>query len=128
MPIVQRKTGTNTSPATTLVITFDSTPTSTRTLVAVVGTPLSAASPVSSITSTGATWSRDVISKYTGPNYAAGGSAEIWRATNISSPGATVTINLASSTLAEGEILELSSLTATPTDKTATATGDDGGL
>lgn len=128
LSIAQTKTGSNTVSATSLVITMDSTPGDGRTMIAVIGTPSSASAPVSSISQTGATWAQDVISKYTGPSYPAGGSVEIWRATNISGAAAAITINLASSLLAEGVIYEIADVASSPLDKTATATGDDGGI
>jgi hypothetical protein len=126
---VQEKVGKNTSAATTLVVTFDSTPTADNSLFAIVSTPSTSSTPVTSITSTGGTWVRDITKLYTAPPLVNGGTIDIWRAFNITgTPGAAVTFNLASSMIAEAIIYEVSGLGTPSLDKTASdQSGADGG-
>ena len=95
-------------------------PTSGNTLVAVISTRSATANAVSSISQSGATWSR--VASTTGT---AGTTTEIWYAPNVSSAGPTVTINLASSLFAAAVVAEYSGvLSASPVDVTTNSTGN----
>lgn len=91
-----------------------------NTLIAVIATRGTSANRVSSITQTGATWTRASQA-----NNTSGSTTEIWYAPNVTSPGTTVTINLATSLRAAVVVMEYNGvLTAAPLDRTASATGN----
>lgn len=93
-----------------------------NTLIAVIATRGTSANRVSGITQTGATWTRASQA-----NNTSGSTTEIWYAPNVTSPGTTVTINLATSLRAAAVVMEYSGiLTTTPLDQTAGTTSDTG--
>lgn len=113
---VQFKSGTGAG-VTSLAITPDSAPSSGNLQVMTIAYSSATASRVSSISQTNATWVR-AIQK----NNSLGGaiSADIWYAENTTSPGATITINLASSLDIAAIYLEYSGVaTSSSLDKTA---------
>jgi prolyl-tRNA editing enzyme YbaK/EbsC (Cys-tRNA(Pro) deacylase) len=84
-------------------------PTSGNALVAVISTRGNAGNQVSSITQSGAVWTR----ASQGTNTANGGTTvEIWCAPNVTNAGTTVTVNLASSLHAAAVVMEYSGLVA----------------
>ncbi|MCW5554740.1 MAG: DUF4082 domain-containing protein [Verrucomicrobiae bacterium] len=93
-----------------------------NTLIAVIATRGTSANRVSSITQTGATWTRASQT-----NNTSGSTTEIWYAPNVSSAGTTVTINLATSLRAAAVVMEYSGiLIAAPLDQTAGSTNNTG--
>ena len=91
-----------------------------NTLVAVITTSGTTTGQVSSITQTGATWTRAAQAAN-----AAGVTASIWYATNLSGAGTAITINLASSLRAAAVVAEYSGvLAASPVDQTANSTNN----
>jgi prolyl-tRNA editing enzyme YbaK/EbsC (Cys-tRNA(Pro) deacylase) len=97
-------------------------PTNGNALVAVISTRGNAGNQVSSITQSGAVWTR----ASQGTNTASGGSTvEIWCAPNVSNAGTAVTVNLASSLFASAVVMEYSGLTTnSPADVFAGASGN----
>ncbi|MEI6605174.1 MAG: DUF6288 domain-containing protein [Verrucomicrobiota bacterium] len=117
---VQSSTGsTGTSSATSFKVTLTSSPGVGNTLIAVISTRGSSAGSVSSISQTGATWSR-VVQAANG----SGTTTEIWIASNVPASTATaLTINQASLRSA-AVVMEYSGiLSASPVDQTASTTG-----
>jgi hypothetical protein len=109
-----------TAAAATSVSCTVTAPTNGNTLVAVIGTRGTTADRVSSISQTGATWTR--AQQSTNAN---GVTLEVWYATNVSSAGTGVTINLAASLKAAAVVAEYSGInSASPVDVSATATGN----
>lgn len=106
--------------ATTIACTLTSTPVNGNALIAVIGTRGTSDNRVSSITQTGATWTRQA--QRTNAN---GVTVEIWAAFNVSGAATSVTINLAASVKASAIIAEYSGLaTSSVLDQTSTgATG-----
>ena len=95
------------------------TPANGNTLIAVISTRGTSAGRVSSITQTGATWTR--ASQAANAN---GTTTEIWYAPGVSGAGTTVTINLAASLFASAVVAEYSGVLAvSPLDQTNNATG-----
>ena len=117
---IQFKSGNSGSgPSTSFVLTMSSTPINGNTLVAVISTRNNASGTVSSISQTGATWTR--ATQATNTN---GTTSEIWYAPNVSSAGTTITINQASCRSA-AVVLEYSNIALTsPLDQTASTTGN----
>lgn len=118
MPItrIQFKSGSGAG-VTSLAITPDSAPSNGNLQVMTIAYNSATASRVSSISQTNATWVRAIQKNNTG-----GGaiSADIWYAENTTSPGATITINLASSLDIAATYLEYSGIaTSSSLDKTA---------
>jgi hypothetical protein len=113
---VQFKSGSGAG-VTSLAITPDTTPSNGNLQVMTIVYNSATASRVSSISQTNATWVRAVQKNNTG-----GGaiSADIWYAENTTSPGNTITINLASSLYIAATYLEYSGVaTSSSLDKTA---------
>lgn len=122
---VQFKSGTGAS-VSSLAITPDSAPSNGNLQVMTIAYNSATASRVSSISQTNATWVR-AIQK----NNSLGGaiSADIWYAENTTSPGATITINLASSLDIAATYLEYSGVaTSSSLDKTASNEDFSSGL
>lgn len=119
-----RKTTCDTSgvAATTVTCTLIA-PTNGHTLVATIVTSGTTDSRVSSITQSGATWTRAVqAANATVP------TVEIWYTTNLSSASTTLAVNLAASLRAGVIIAEYSGLLSSPLlDKSATSTGSTTG-
>ncbi len=72
---------------------FDASPTDGNTLIAVVSTATVTTDRVTSISQTGATWTKVIGSEAAQTDI----NLEVWKAYNVSGAGTTVTINLASS-------------------------------
>ncbi len=90
-----------------------------NTLIAVIATRGTSANRVSSITQTGATWTRASQT-----NNTSGSTTEIWYAPNVASAGTTVTINLAASLRAAAVVMEYQGvLSVSPVDQTAGNSG-----
>ena len=88
-------------------------------LIAIVGTRGTADNRVSSITQTGAVWTRAIQ-----VSTSSGATTEIWYALNISGATASITITLAASMKASAIIAEYSGIaTSNALDKVATSTG-----
>ena len=119
--LVRSATGsTGSSAATSISVTLVA-PANGDTLVAVISTRGSSSSgEVSSISQTGATWTRATYSTGTG-----GSTTEIWSAPDVSGAGTAVTINLASSLFASAVVAEYSGvLSASSVDQIASNTGN----
>lgn len=116
---IQFKSNTGTG-VTSLGITPDSAPTAGNFQVILISYNSATTNRVSSISQTNCTWSRAVQK-----NNSLGGaiSTDIWYAENAgSSPGTTITINLAASVNIAATYLEYSGIaTSGSLDKTATA-------
>jgi autotransporter-associated beta strand protein len=120
---VNTTTGNGGSGAVTTYTVTVPAPANGNTLVAVIGHRTSLTGPiVSSITQSGATWSRAAVA---GPGSGGSGiTTEIWYAPNVSSAGTTVTLNFASGGRTACVIEEYSGvLTASPLDLVATNLG-----
>jgi hypothetical protein len=104
-----KSTGTGSS----LTPTFSNTPTSGNMLVLISGSSIGT---VSSVTSTGATWTQAVQENSVQ-------DIEIWYAPNISSAGTVITVNYSGSIVAAAMIAEFSGLITVPLDKRATNVG-----
>jgi hypothetical protein len=116
---VQSTTGSTAGSAASSFGVTVSAPANGNTLVAVISTRGISSNRVSSISQTGATWT-----KASEAVNASGETTEIWYAPNISGAGTTVTINLAASLFASAVVAEYTGiLSASPVDKTATDTG-----
>lgn len=115
---VQFKSATGAS-VTSLGITPDASPTDGNLMVVTISYNSATTNKVTSITQSGATWTR-AIQK----NNTLGGaiSVDIWYSENASSAGSTLTINLASSLNIAATFLEYSGIaTSSSLDKTASA-------
>jgi hypothetical protein len=116
---VQSATGnTGASAATTIAVNMVTAPANGNTMIAVISTRGTSSDRVTSITQTGATWTRAAQTVGT-----AGTTTEIWVAPNVAAAAAAVTINQAS-LLSAAVVLEYSGVLAvSPLDKTASTTG-----
>jgi hypothetical protein len=116
---VQSATGnTGASAATTIAVNMVTAPANGNTMIAVISTRGTSSDRVTSITQTGATWTRAAQTVGT-----AGTTTEIWVAPNVAAAAAAVTINQAS-LLSAAVVLEYSGVLAvSPLDKTASITG-----
>ena len=110
---------TGSNPASTINLTLGSTPLSGNTLIAVISTRGNSANRISSITQTGASWSR--ATQATNTN---GTTTEIWFAPNVSAALKAITINQASLRSAAVVIEYRGVLSPTPLDQTSNATGN----
>lgn len=120
---VQSKAANNGTGGTSVSVTLDSSPVNGNFLVIGIGTLGTSASRVSSITQTGATWTRAVQA-----TNASGSTTEIWYAENVSGASTSITVNLASSLRACVAVAEYSGIaTSSSLDKTASSTGSYGG-
>jgi hypothetical protein len=107
------------SAATSFNVTIP-VPTNGNALVAVISTRGTSGNRVSSITQSGAVWTRASQGTNT-----AGSTVEIWCAPNVTNAGTTVTVNLASSLFASAAVMEYSGLVATnPADVSAGSFGN----
>lgn len=124
--VVQRANNKTTGFTSAITATI-SAPTNGNNLIAVLSTSLANATPVTGFTYTGGTWVKAVSIEYTGPNYPAGGTADIWYLENVSGGGTGVQANTAVGTASRiMEVVEVSGLrTASSLDKTASTTSDD---
>lgn len=115
---VQTETCNNTG-ATSISCGMASTPINGNALIAIIGTRGTSDNRVSSITQTGATWTRQAQR-----SNASGVTTEVWAAFNVSGASTTVTVNLAASLKASAIIVEYSGLaTSGSLDQTATNSG-----
>ena len=116
---VQSATGnTGASAATTIAVNMVTAPANGNTMIAVISTRGTSSDRVTSITQTGAAWTRAVQTAN-----ANGTTTEIWYAPNVAAAAAAVTINQAS-LLSAAVVLEYSGVLAvSPLDKTASITG-----
>jgi len=96
-------------------------PTNGNTLIAVISTrSTTVANAVSSITQTGAAWTRAVAANGTAAN---GTTTEIWYAPNVAGAGTSITVTLASSVYAAAVVSEYNGvLAASSTDQSASST------
>ncbi|MBJ7285617.1 MAG: S8 family serine peptidase, partial [Akkermansiaceae bacterium] len=119
---VQSTTGTTgVTTSTAINLTLAATPVTGNTLIAVISTRGTTANRVSSITQTGAAWSRATQSTNTN-----GTTTEIWYAPNVSGAATAITINQASLRSA-AVVMEYSGvMTNSSLDKTSTATALSG--
>ncbi|MFC6877766.1 beta strand repeat-containing protein, partial [Flavobacterium myungsuense] len=109
------------NPATSCIATFSATPTNGNTLIAVITTRNNAANTVSSITQTGATWTRATQGVNTN-----GTTTEIWFAPARTTVGASVTVTLNQvSTRTSLVVMEYSGILAlNPLDVVNNSTGN----
>lgn len=107
------------SSGTSFTVVLTSSPTNGNMLVIAIGTWTTGTSPtVSSITQTGATWSKAKAQSNTNSD------AEVWYTTALSGAGTTITINLSGTpAIAGAAASEYSGLDPSPLDKTTSATG-----
>ena len=112
---IQSKSGNSgTGNSSSFVVSMSSTPINGNTLVAIIATRNTASGTVSSISQSGATWTR--ATQATNTN---GTTTEIWYAPNVSSVGTTITINQASCRSA-AVVIEYSNIAlSSPLDQTA---------
>ena len=117
---IQSKSGNSgTGNSSSFVVSMSSTPINGNTLVAIIATRNTASGTVSSISQSGATWTR--ATQATNTN---GTTTEIWYAPNVSSAGTTITINQASCRSA-AVVIEYSNIAlSSPLDQTASTTGN----
>ncbi|MCX6867421.1 MAG: MBG domain-containing protein, partial [Verrucomicrobia bacterium] len=117
---VQSATGnTGRYTSSTLSVTLGTTPVSGNSLVAVISTRGTSSSRITSITQTGATWTR--ASQAANSN---GTTTEIWYAPNVSGAGKTITITQASALRSAAVVMEYPGVLAvSPVDQTGNATG-----
>ncbi len=117
---VQSATGnTGSSAAATISVTMSTAPVNGNSLIAVISTRSTTANTVTSITQTGATWTR--ATQATNAN---GTTTEIWFAPNVSGAATAITINQSSFRSAAVVIEYNGILTASALDKTANTTGN----
>ncbi|MEO7098770.1 MAG: MBG domain-containing protein [Luteolibacter sp.] len=110
-------TGSNT--ASSFTVTMGATPVSGNTMIAVISTRGTSAGQVTSISQTGATWTR--AAQATNTN---GTTTEIWYAPGVSAASSTITINQASVRSA-AVVMEYSGiLTSGTLDRTGSSTGN----
>lgn len=112
---IQSATGnTGTNAVTSFTVTLGSAPTNGNTLIAVISGRTATANNISSISQTGATWTRAVSVANTVTS-----NTEIWYTTALSGAGTTITINQGS-TRAAAVVMEYNGvLYSTPLDQTA---------
>ena len=104
---VQFKTGSVNSGTSIAMTALSPAPANGNTLVAVISTRGTAQNQVTSITQTGATWSRVTQS---GAGASTGSTTEIWYAPNVSGAGTAITINLGATLRAAAVVIEYSGL------------------
>jgi len=116
---VQTNTGnTGANPSNTISVTLLTPPVSGHTLVAVISTHGNTANSVTSITQTGAAWTRAAQATNSNGN----STTEIWYATNLAGAAKAITINQASSLSSAAVVTEYSGVLANSSlDQTASA-------
>lgn len=119
---VQSATGnTGSGSASSISVSLGTVPVSGNTLIAVIATRGNTSGIVTSITQTGATWTRAIQAARTSSS--PGVTNEIWYASGVSGAGTSITINQ-STVKSAAVVIEYSGLLVPgPLDQTATATG-----
>ena len=117
--VARVQSATNTTTAASFNVSLGTAPVTGNTLVAVISTRGTTASRVTSITQTGASWSRAAQA-----TNGSGTTTEIWVASNVSSAGTSVTIAQASALRSAAVVIEYAGILAVGAlDQTASATG-----
>jgi hypothetical protein len=119
-----QKVANSTAGATSLAITI-AAPSNGNTLTLAIGYTSATQGNVTSVSQTGATWTKKSSTSYVNNGDIVVGSVEIWEAPQVSGAGTTVTANFGSSMPAIGQVFEYSGLGTAIVDKTSISMGDD---
>lgn len=124
---IQKKANTRSGAGTTLVVTPDSTVTAGNKILLLVGYTSTAGSlQVSSVACTNVTWTRDLSNLYDGSDAGPKGGIELWSGEISGSPGAAITVTLATDGLtAAAEMFEYNDVVSGAPEVTATIDGHE---
>lgn len=125
MARVQKTTGTKTAGASTIAITLSSSPVNGDAIFAVIASASGVTNRVSSITQTGATWTRQV---QTSDGALGAGTCEVekWAAFNVSGAGTSITITFAATGFFAAAVVAEYNAIATSSALDKTAVNDEG--